>query len=69
MDIASQTRRAAGISVPGEDEAVALFLPDMTGPTQFEVLATRLALRGHAASTIDKLLGLNWQRLADDVWL
>jgi membrane dipeptidase len=66
---AIQNRRAAGISAPGEDEAVALFLPDMTGPTQFEVLATHLAQRGHAASTIDKLLGLNWQRLANDVWL
>jgi len=66
---AIQSRRAAGVSAPGEDEAVVLFLPDMTGPTQFEVLAAHLAQRGHAASTIDKLLGLNWQRLANDVWL
>jgi membrane dipeptidase len=65
----NRARRAAGISTPGEDDAVALFLPDMTGPSQFEVLTTRLAQRGHAASTIDKLLGLNWQRLANDVWL
>ena len=65
---AIQSRKAAGVSAPGEDEAVALFLPDMTGPTQFEVLTDRLNQRGHAASTIDKLLGLNWQRVMSDVW-
>ena len=65
---AIQSRKDAGVSAPGEDEAVALFLPDMTGPTQFEVLTDRLIQRGHAASTIDKLLGLNWQRLMNDVW-
>lgn len=65
---AIQSRKAAGVSAPGEDEAVSLFLPDLTGPTQFEVLTDRLIKRGHAASTIDRLLGLNWQRLMRDVW-
>jgi membrane dipeptidase len=65
---AIQSRKAAGVSAPGEDEAVALFLPDLTGPTQFELLTDRLIKRGHAASAIDKILGLNWQRLLKDVW-
>ena len=60
---AVQSRKEAGVSAPGEDAAVALFLPDMTGPTQFEVLNDRLIQRGHPASTIDKILGLNWRRL------
>jgi membrane dipeptidase len=65
---AVQGRRVAGVSAPGEDEAVLLFLPDMAGPGQFDMLARRLEQHGHAASTIDKLLGLNWLRLARDVW-
>lgn len=65
---AIQSRKAAGISAPGENEAVTLFLPDMTGPTQFEKLASQLGKRGYSASTIDKLLGLNWFRLVSDAW-
>ena len=65
---AIQSRKAAGISAPGENEAVTLFLPDMTGPAQFEKLASQLGKRGYPASTIDKVLGLNWLRLANDAW-
>jgi membrane dipeptidase len=65
---AVQSRKAAGVSAPGENEAVTLFLPDMTGPSQFEKLASQLGKRGHVASIIDKLLGLNWLRLAGDTW-
>jgi len=65
---AIQSRRLAGVSAPGEDEAVALFLTDLTGPTQFELLIDHLIKRGHSTSTIDRLFGLNWHRLFRDVW-
>lgn len=68
LNEAVQSRKAAGVGASGEDGAIALFLPDMTGPTQFEVLAHQLSRRGHPESTIDKLLGLNWQRLLTDAW-
>jgi membrane dipeptidase len=62
------SRQAAGVAAPGEDGAVALFLPDLQGPSQFEVLAHALARRGHSATAVDKLLGHNWLRLLADVW-
>jgi membrane dipeptidase len=65
---AIQERKTNGVAAPGEDEAVALFLPDMTGPSQFEKLADVLSRRGHAASTVDRLLGKNWLRLATEAW-
>lgn len=65
---AIESRKADGISAPGENQAVALFLPDMTGPTQFEILADRLGKQGYAASTIDKVFGLNWLRLVKAAW-
>ena len=68
LNEAVQSRKAAGVGASGEDGAIALFLPDMTGPTQFEVLAHQLSRRGHPESTIDKLMGLNWQRLLTDAW-
>ncbi|UUZ47678.1 hypothetical protein LP420_31645 [Massilia sp. B-10] len=44
------------------------FLPDLQGPDKFRKLAGLLEKRGHSASRIDKLLGLNFLRFAGDVW-
>ena len=63
---AIESRKAAGVSAPGENQAVALFLADMTGPTQFEILADRLGKQGYAASTVDKVFGLNWSSASED---
>lgn len=68
LNEAIEQRRAAGIAAPGEEPGVALFLPDLTGPSQFERLAERLRQRGHAAATVDKVLGGNWARLLGEVW-
>ena len=68
LDEAIRGRKALGVAAPGEDEAVVLFLPDMTGPTQFDKLADCLTRRGHAATTVDKLLGQNWLRLVTEAW-
>lgn len=63
-----QQRRAAGISAPGERADIVPFLPDLQGPDKFHKLADLLAKRGHSASRIDKILGLNFLRFAGDVW-
>ncbi len=63
-----QQRRAAGISAPGERADIVPFLPDLQGPDKFIKLADLLAKRGHSASRIDKILGLNFLRFAGDVW-
>ena len=63
-----QQRRAAGISAPGERADIVPFLPDLQGPDKFHKLADLLAKRGHSASRVDKILGLNFLRFAGDVW-
>lgn len=68
LDKEVQQRRAAGISAPGERADIVPFLPDLQGPDKFRKLAGLLEKRGHTASRIDKLLGLNFLRFAGDVW-
>jgi membrane dipeptidase len=63
-----ETRRRLGIGAPGETADVVCFLPDLSGPTQFERLAGLLAARGHAESRIAKILGGNFRRLMADSW-
>ncbi len=63
-----QRRRAAGISAPGERGDIVTFLPDLQGPDKFHRLGDLLAKRGHSASRIDKILGLNFLRFAGQVW-
>jgi membrane dipeptidase len=68
LDKEVQQRRAAGISAPGERADIVPFLPDLQGPDKFHRLAGLLAKRGHSASRIDKILGLNFLRFAGEIW-
>ena len=61
-------RRASGVGATGERADIVTFLPDLTGPDKFWRLADLLAKRGHNASRIDKILGLNFLRTAGGVW-
>ncbi|KQV79231.1 peptidase M19 [Massilia sp. Root351] len=61
-------RRASGIGATGERADIVTFLPDLQGPDKFWKLADLLAKRGHSASRIDKILGLNFLRTAGGVW-
>lgn len=61
-------RKQAGVGAAGEREAVALFLPDLCGPTQFQALAELLQRRGHSSSRIEKIMGGNFLRLLREVW-
>jgi membrane dipeptidase len=61
-------RRAHGISAPGEDPRFLPYADDLTGPDQFRTLAARLAERGYTQTRIEKLMGQNFLRFAQEIW-
>jgi len=61
-------RRASGVGATGERADIVPFLPDLSGPEKFWTLADLLARRGHSSGRIEKILGLNFLRVAGDVW-
>jgi membrane dipeptidase len=61
-------RRETGISAAGEAPDIYPFVEELLGPEQFRLLSRRLAERGHGSSRIDKILGLNFLRYAQEVW-
>lgn len=61
-------RRAAGIGAPGEAEDVFNYVPELNVPRRLELIAERLAARGHGSARIAKVLGGNWMRLFGEVW-
>jgi membrane dipeptidase len=61
-------RRKLGISAPGEDENVYLFIPDLNTPRRFETIAVHLQRRGHSDSCVAKVLGGNFARLFRETW-
>jgi membrane dipeptidase len=63
-----ENRRKAGIGATGENPDTLPLVLDLQGPTQFEILAHRLAKRGFAERRIDKILGLNFLAFAREIW-
>lgn len=63
-----EQRKRAGISASGESGSVVPLVPDLMGPTQFQKLADMLHQRGHTSNSIEKILGLNFLRLMQDIW-
>lgn len=63
-----EQRRKAGISATGEGPDTLPFVIDLRGPAQFQELADRLSARGHSGARIEKILGGNFLRYANDVW-
>ncbi|MEZ5462552.1 dipeptidase [Dokdonella sp.] len=61
-------RRARGISAPGEDPEVYIFLPDLNTANRLEHLASLLAARGHSDRLIEKIIGANFARLFRATW-
>jgi membrane dipeptidase len=61
-------RRAAGISAAGERPDTFPFVVDLRGVNQFRELAGRLQKRGYTTGRIEKILGRNFLRFANDVW-
>jgi membrane dipeptidase len=61
-----QTRKRLGISAPREEDF--LFVADINTPRRLEVIAERLAAKGHPDGRIEKIIGANWTRLFGEVW-
>jgi membrane dipeptidase len=61
-------RRQAGIGAAGERADTYPFVVDLRGVSQFHDLADRLAARGHSTGRIEKILGRNFLRYAQDIW-
>jgi membrane dipeptidase len=62
------TRRQLGISAPGEDPNVYLFIPDLNSPDHFNRVAVLLSRRGHSDTQIEKILGGNFERILSEAW-
>ena len=63
-----EQRRATGIGAAGERGDIVKFLPDLVGVNKFHRLAELLEQRGHSSTRIEKILGLNFLRTAEQIW-
>jgi membrane dipeptidase len=64
----TRARIEAGIAAPGETEKGYLFASDLNTPRRLETLAGQLATRGWSDARIEKVLGLNLQRVFAAAW-
>lgn len=60
-------RKKMGISAPGENAESYTFALDLNAPNRMELIAARLAERGHSDARIEKVLGGNFARLFREV--
>ena len=63
---AAARREAAGVAAPREDTIP--YVPELNGPRRMAVIAGLLESRGHAGRVIEKVLGLNFERLFKATW-
>jgi membrane dipeptidase len=61
-------RRRLGISAPGEDPDVLVYVEELNTARRMEMIADRLAARGHSDARIEKVLGGNFSRMMGEVW-
>jgi membrane dipeptidase len=61
-------RAKAGIGAKGERADTYPFVVDLRGVDQFRKLARMLKAKGYSQGRIDKILGLNFLKFAQDVW-
>jgi len=59
-------RKKLGIGAPGEDRYP--YVPDLNGPSHMQIIADELARSGQPSSTIEKVLGANFQRVLGEIW-
>lgn len=62
-----EDRRRQGVGSPGENRPP--WIPDINTPRKLEHVADALSKHGYAASTIDKVLGLNFSRALKEIWI
>ena len=68
LKIEVERRSATGIGAAGERADIVKFLPDLVGVNKFRRLAELLEQRGHSSARIEKILGLNFLRIAEQIW-
>jgi len=61
-------RAKSGLGATGETPDTFPFVIDLRGVNQFRQLIGLLEKRGHKAGRIEKIMGLNFLRFANDVW-
>jgi membrane dipeptidase len=59
-------RARRGYQAPDEDRP--LYIPDLNQPRRLELIAERLAARGHAITVIEKVIGGNFSRAFKEIW-
>lgn len=59
-------RKKAGVGAPGENRPP--YLPDINTPRKLEYVAAALLKRGYSARVTDKVLGLNFRRVFQEIW-
>lgn len=60
-------RSRAGVAAPGENRPP--YIPDLNTPRKLERLCDALGRRGYGARVVEKVLGLNFGRVFNDIWL
>lgn len=63
-----ERRRASGIGATGENADTLPVVEELTGPDQFRDLIARLDRHGFSTGRIEKIMGLNFVRYAEEVW-
>jgi membrane dipeptidase len=62
-----ETRKAMGNAAPGEE--LPLYIPELNHPRRIESIAVALSARGHSWSRIEKIIGGNFARVLQEIWL
>jgi len=60
-------RRKAEIGAPGENRPP--YIPDINTPRKLEFVADALLKHGYSTSVTDKVLGLNFDRVFNEIWI
>ena len=63
-----KSRRAAGISAPGESADRPPFIPALNRSNRLLEIARLMAARGHSNGVIEKVIGKNFYRVMKKVW-
>jgi membrane dipeptidase len=62
----AEARKSRGIQAPDEDRP--LYIPDLNQPRRLELIALRLAAKGHPARVVEKVIGGNFHRAFKEIW-
>jgi len=63
-----QARIDQGIAAPNEDPNILFTVPELNNVHRLDMIADRLAAKGHRPAVVEKVIGGNWLRLFREVW-